>query len=192
MKNKWLIIAVLFPAISFSQGSASSKGELAAITSVGLAAGESIAKPLFQFSTGMNFRKWFAGVGAGADLYKFTSYPVFADLRMSFGKGLAGFVYANGGYNISDGANSHNNNFFKTTDKFTGGLYMDAGVGYRIKLGTMHQLLFSAGYSQKNLSNRVGYTYPCFVEPCPEEIYDYRYKLGRIVAKLSWELGKMR
>ena len=192
MKNKWLIIAVLLPALSFSQGNTTSKGEIATITSVGLVAGESTAKPLFQLSAGVTFNRWFTGIGFGYDQYNFNSFPLFADWRMYFGKDRLGFFYVNGGYNFPAKGNRNESDFFKTTDRFSGGFYMDAGAGYRVRLGSLHRLLFSAGFSQKNLNNKVGFTYPCFIEPCPEEVYTYHYKLGRIVTKLSWELGKMR
>ena len=190
MENKWLIIAMLFPVFSFSQNSAP-KGELAAITSVGIAGGESIAKPLFQVTTGVNFHTWFVGLGGGADQYRFESYPVFADWRLNFGKQQVGFVYANAGYHFPSHSKATDDEFL-TTDKLQGGFYMDAGVGYRVKLGALHRLLFSAGYSQKDVKNTVGFTFPCLVPPCPEEIYNYQYRLGRVVAKLSWEFGKMK
>jgi hypothetical protein len=191
MKNKWLIIAVLFPFLCFSQGK-NSKGKITAITSAGVAAGESTAKPLFQVSTGFTFDNWFTGVGIGLDEYKFNSYPLFADWRMNFGKAKVAFFYANGGYNFPGSQHGREDDFnvFKTTDKLLGGFYMDAGVGYRVRLNPLHRILFSAGYSQKNMRTRIGYTYPCLVPPCDEQIYNYNYQLGRIVTKLSWEFGK--
>jgi hypothetical protein len=189
MKSKWLIIAVLFPAISLSQES-SSKSHLNTIASVGLAVGESTAKPLYQLSAGLAYDRYFAGIGAGIDQYNFNSVPLFADWRMNFGKARQVFLYTNCGYNFTYNNDGSNSPFFKTTDRFYGGFYMDAGIGYRIRLNSLHRLLLSAGYSQKNVNNKVGYTYPCTVPPCLEEIYIYHYTLGRIITKLSWELGK--
>jgi hypothetical protein len=193
MKNKWFIIAVLFPFVSFSQGNVQ-KGEIAAIASVGLIAGESTAKPLFQLSGGLAVDRWYAGIGFGLDRYRFSSMPLFADWRMSLGKRQLAFLYGNAGYNFPTRRDNKkdDNNFFKTTDRFYGGFYMDAGVGYRIRLSPLHRLLLSAGYSRKELNNKVGYTYICWDGPCPEEIYNYHYKLGRIMAKISWEFGKQR
>jgi hypothetical protein len=189
MKNKWLIIAVLFPVVSFSQEN-SSRPRFHTIASVGVAAGESTAKPLFQLVPGFSYDRWFTGIGIGLDQYNFTTIPLFADWRVNFGKTRSGFLYANGGYNFSVNNKSGIDNWFKTTDRFEGGLYMDAGLGYRIRMGPLHRLLFSAGYSQKNITNIVGYTYQCFNPPCTEEVYRYHYNLGRIVTKLSWEIGR--
>ena len=190
MKNKWLIIAVLFPSLCFSQGKIS-KGKITAITSTGFAAGEGTAKPLYQVSTGFTFHDWFTGVGVGLDQYKFNTIPLFADLRMSFGKAKLAFFYANGGYNFPGKHNEDDHSgSFKTSEKLFGGFYMDAGIGYRVRLSPLHRILFSAGYSQKNTKSRVGYGTLCLVAPCPEQIYHYEYQLGRIVSKISWEFGK--
>lgn len=189
MKNKWLIIAVLCPILSFSQQN-TAKARLTSIAAVGLVAGESTAKPLFQISGGFSHGRYFSGIGIGMDQYFFNSIPLFADWRVSFGKTRLGFLYANGGYNFPGKIKSRNDWWGKTTDRYYGGFYMDAGIGYRIKLSnSLHRLLFSAGYSRKTMSNKVGYTYQC-VPPCPEDIYTYKYELGRIVAKFSWEFGR--
>jgi len=189
MKSKWFLIAVLFPALSFSQGSASGSS-FHTIVSAGVVAGESTAKPLFQLSSGFNYDRWFTGIGVGVDHYNLKSVPVFADGRFYFGKTASGFVYANGGYNFPYGNQRNEEDFFKTSDRFSGGIYMDAGLGYRVRLNSWQRLLFSAGYSRKNIVHQVGYTYPCLVEPCQEEVYKYHYSLGRITAKLSWGFGK--
>ena len=188
MKNKWFIIAVLSPLLSFSQES-SSGSRFNTIASVGMAAGESTVKPLFQLVSGFSYDRWFTGIGIGLDHYNLKSIPLFADWRMNFGKTRSAFLYANGGYNFPYSNKSNENNFFKTTDRFNGGFYMDAGLGYRIHLSSLHRLSFSAGYSQKNIVNEIGYTYPCLVPPCTEDVYKYHYTLGRVITKLSWEFG---
>jgi len=192
MKNKWLIIAVLFPTLCFSQGG-QSRGKMTAIASVGFAAGESTAKPLFQLSTGFSFDRWFTGIGFGLDQYSFNTFPLFTDWRMNFGKKTLGFLYANGGYNFPGKYNGNDNFIFiKTTDKLLGGFYMDAGIGYRIRLNSLHRLLLSAGYSQKNVVSRITYAPQCLVPPCPHDVYNYSYQLGRIVTKISWEISKTK
>lgn len=163
------------------------------ITTVGFAAGESTAKPLFQLSGGVSIDRWFAGAGFGMDDYYFNSFPLFADWRMGFGKKRLLFVYADGGYTFPGKYGGNNDfNFFKTTDRLLGGFYMDTGFGYRIRLNSLHRILLSAGYSQKNLTKKIGYTFPCGIEPCLEQVDKYHYQLGRIVTKLSWEFGKTK
>jgi len=187
--KKWLIIAVLFPAFSFCQSSRSS-ANLHTILSIGVVAGESTAKPLGQFSAGLTYNRFFTGVGVGLDHYRFKSIPLFADWRMNFGKTRSVFVFANGGYNFSYGNDELEQDLWSISSHFSGGLYFDAGFGYRLRLSSLHRLSLSAGYSQKNMVNEASYPVPCFNPPCSEEVYRYHYNLGRITGKLSWEFGK--
>jgi hypothetical protein len=189
MKKQWFIIAVLFPIQMLSQEN-STRPYIHTIATVGMAAGQSTVKPLGQIEAGFFRDRLFAGIGAGVDPYRFKSIPFFVDGRWHFGKMRSLFLYGNGGYNLPFDNRTEQENFFKTSDRFYGGLYMDAGIGYRVRLNSSQHILMSAGYSQKNLKNKVGFTYPCFMPPCEEMMYDYNYKLGRIVTKLSWEFGK--
>jgi len=190
------LVFILFIFLSYSvysqkpTCSCSFQGSLSA----GLAAGNSPAKPLFQLSAGVKSKSYYLGVGTGIDDYQFHSVPVFADLRYDFTKSGEGFIYGHAGYNFP-----YNNESFvdwfgmeRSTDKFRGGFYMDAGVGYRIFLKGWHRLLISAGYSHKRVSNIIGYTFPCLVAPCPEDKNRYQYDMGRIVTKLSWEISARR
>lgn len=186
-----LLILLLFPFSVYSQQSACSC-RFQGILSAGIAAGESTAKPVFQFSGGLATNKFFAGAGFGLDFYRFHSVPIYADMRMNLGKMKGGFVYTQTGYNIPfdyKGTQAWASDF-RTTDKSTGGFYLDAGIGYRVQLKSWHRLLFSAGFSHKRINNIVGYTYPCLLPPCTEDIYRYRYNLGRIITKFSWEFSK--
>ena len=193
MLLRWFIL-LLFPFSVYSQKPACSC-RFQSILTAGLAAGESTAKPIFQWSGGINYNdRFFAGVGAGIDPYRFKSVPLFVDWRMNFGKAKTGFLYANTGYSFPYDNTSPEiwEDPWRTTDKFSGGLYLDVGLGYRLQLKGWHRLLFSAGFSHKRINNTTGYTYPCFMPPCTEEIYKYQYNLGRIVTKFSWELTKPR
>ena len=190
MKGQWLIIAVLSPVLSFSQES-SSGARFHMTASVGMAAGESPVKPLFQVVSGLAYKKWFTGIGIAADYYNLKSIPLFVDCKMNFGKKKAAFLYTDCGYNFSFDNKSYADNFYKASDRFLGGLYMDGGIGYCIKLSSLHRFSFSAGYSLKNIVHKVIYTYPCITgTSCPADVYRYHYTMGRIVAKLSWEFGK--
>lgn len=188
MKNKWFIIAVFFPVLSFSQGNANSP-VFNTVASIGIIAGEGTAKPLFQVVTGLSYKRWVAGIGVGLDYFNLNSIPLFADVRMKFTR--SAFLYADGGYNFSFHNKSQFPGFIQpTSNRFLGGLYIDAGIGYRVKLNSFHHFSFSAGYSRKNLVNRVAYHAFCPGGNCGEEVYKYHYMMGRIVTKVSWEFGK--
>ena len=189
MKRQWLILAVLFPIEIFSQEN-SSKTRLHTIASVGMVAGQSTAKPLFQAEAGIFYDRLFTGLGIGLDHYRFRSIPLYIDGRMHFGKSKSVFVYGSGGYNFPYNNKSEDGDWFKTTDRFVGGFYLDAGLGYRVKFTSGHHVILSAGYSRKDVVNKVGYTYLCFSPPCEEVVYNYHYNLGRIITKLSWEFGR--
>lgn len=190
MKNKWLVIAVLFPLLSFPQDKTATP-RVNTTASAGLIAGESTAKPLLQIGAGLKFSRWYTGIGVGLDPYKFKSIPLFADGRLTFGKNDVGFIYANGGYNFPYDNPIGDDDIWKTDESFSGGFYMDAGIGCRIPLkSSWHRILFSAGYSQKEIVNTVEYTYPCVSPPCNPEINKNQYRLGRIVAKMSWVFGR--
>ena len=182
------IILLFLPLGLFAQNKKTSKPGWRMITATGLVTGESDTKPVFQLSGGIVYDRYFAGFGIGYDMYQFNSFPVFADWRMSFGKRKIGFIYTNGGYNIP-GKYKEENDFSKTSDRLKGGFYIDAGIGYRIPLGALNRLSFSAGYSHKNIRQLKTFVYPCLTGECPENIHEYKYSFGRIVARMSWELG---
>jgi hypothetical protein len=188
---KQIIFAVLFlPLGLFAQNKKTTVSGWRMITSTGLVAGESTTKPLFQLSGGIVIDRHFAGIGFGYETYRFNSIPVFANWQMDFGKKRTGFLYANGGYNFP-GHNKEEAEFSKKSDRLKGGFYMDAGLGYRIRLGMFNRLLFSAGYSRKDVRNIKIYSFPCYTANCSDNINinEFKYSLGRMVAKMSWELG---
>src|SRR5262245_36263438 len=117
MKSTWLVLAVLFPLFSLSQDKKSAP-VFTAISSLGFAAGESTAKPLFQVSGGMTYDRFFGGLGVGVDLYNYKSIPLFADWRVNFGKTRLGFLYANAGYNFSFDNKEEEMTIFTTTNQF--------------------------------------------------------------------------
>ncbi|HET6994729.1 MAG TPA: hypothetical protein VFI06_07095 [Chitinophagaceae bacterium] len=190
MKGKWLLIAMLFPALSFSQEN-SAKPRFNTIASGGIIMGQSDAKPLYQLSSGLSFDdRWFTGVGVGLDYYNLTSIPLFADFRMNFGKKRFAFVYTNTGYSFPVN-NSTEIEFLKISDKYKGGFYMDAGLGYRLRINHSNHVSVSAGYSRKDITEERVFQSPCgIVGPCypTTHTYEYHYSFGRIVAKLSWDL----
>ncbi len=186
---RYTIIALFFLPIGlFAQNKKAAKPGWRMITSAGLIAGESDTRPVFQLSGGIVRNRYFAGIGIGYETYRFNSFPVFANGQMDFGKKRVGFLYASGGYNFT-GHNKEDNEFYKTTDRVKGGFYMDAGIGYRIRLGALNRLSFSAGYTRKDMRHIKTFVYPCFTGDCPENINEFKYSFGRMVAKMSWELG---
>lgn len=185
------IISVL--ALSLAVNSYGQDNRLAVhpgiIVSAGVLGGEAEPAPVAQLSTGLAFGRYYAGAGIGLDQYRFRSMPLFADLRVGLGRTQSLFLYGNAGHNFSREKGDAANNFL-IRDKYFGGFYMDAGAGYRFALGRWSCLLFSAGYSRKNMRNEQTTRTWCFTGDCPDIHTTYQYKMGRIAIKLSLELGR--
>jgi hypothetical protein len=188
MKKEIVLMLLLWPLMSMAQGKQKQQLKWSTIASAGLAEGESDTKPVFQLAGGLNYSRFFTGIGAGYDTYEFNTVPLFVDWRMKFGRNRAAFLYANGGYNFP-GKYRRDDDFSKTADGIRGGLYTDIGIGYQVPLGSLHRLALSAGFSQKNITQRKVFVFPCLTGDCPEDIREYKYRFNRIVAKLSWEIG---
>ena len=182
------IILLFLPIGLLAQDEKTSKPGWLTITSMGVVSGESNNKFTFQLTGGLVYGRYFTGIGFGYDMYQFNSFPVFVDWRMGFGKKRTGFFYAAAGYNLP-GKYRNENEFSKISDGLNAGFYMDAGVGYRIPVVGLHRLSFSAGYSRKNMGQVKIFRYDCVTSPCPDDIRNYKYTFGRIIAKMSWELG---
>lgn len=187
------IILLFLPIGLFAQDKKTVKTGWLSIATAGYTGGQSGVSPVYQLSGGITYSRFFSGIGFGYDKYAFQSFPVFADWRMSFGKRQLVFVYAMPGYNIPGKFTKEVDNFRTVAENQQGGFYADAGIGYRIPLGLLHRLSFSAGYAHKSITYEKTYTYPCGIVPCTEtspDKYVNRYNYGRVTTKLSWELGR--
>ena len=185
-----IFICLGLPIVGICQQNKNSgeKVSLQTIASIGIIGGESGVKPGFQLIGGITRSKYFTGIGLGYDNYRYRSMPLFADLRINFTKRQIVFVYGDLGYNIPVHIKT-DDDIFKSTNLYYGGVYIDVGLGYRHRLNNKNSFLFSLGYNRKDINNKVGYTYPCFNPPCPEDISYYKYSMGRVVTKLGWEFG---
>src|SRR5690242_2089719 len=141
MKGKWFLLAMLFPIVSFTQQNPSVY-RFQTTVSGGVLAGESIAKPFIQASAGFSRQHWVVGAGTGLDLYSFKSIPVFADCRFGIGKKNRAFVYLQPGYNFPF-KNKTVPEYARLKDRFTGGTWVEGGLGYRFISTRMHRLSFS-------------------------------------------------
>lgn len=163
------------------------------IVSSGIIAGEAEIKPLYQITGGIVFGRWFTGIGAGYDAYRFNTIPVFADCRVNMGNRKVVFGYAQTGYNFPAGNHHPEVEYAKVRDRLKGGFYADAGIGYRLRLGAGNHLLFSAGYSRLYILQEKAYSYPCGIVPCSNSqftVYTYRYNFNRVLVKAGWEWGR--
>ena len=155
------------------------------VIAVGLLEGESSSALQLQAVNGVQYRTWFAGIGAGIDRYAIRSIPLFLDVRKNFGIGRAPlFAYADGGVHFLWPRKTDES--FRMPDEYRNGVYYEAGLGYRLLLKRQSALLFSAGYSEKKYRRDAAQYYPCLVAPCPEVKQRFDYTLRRIAVKAGW------
>jgi hypothetical protein len=183
-----LLMAALLPLICFSQKKQENKAYVRSILSGGLLIGERDSYSMYQWSGGVHFDRYFGGIGIGYDRYIFNSIPVYVDWRIDIDKKKLVFVYGNAGYSFP-GKYTKEEEFAKKYDRLKGGFYMDLGLGYRVKLGSLHSFIFSAGYTRKELTHEKKYRYD-WCTSCDETIYRYNYDFDRIIIKAAWEFGR--
>lgn len=128
--------------------------KFSSINSIGLLSGEIQNKFTLQTINGLQYKSWFAGLGASLDNYGYRSIPAFIDIRKTFGhKEWLPFVYIEGGLNFplysSDLPRKWGSvDAYKLHNTFLG----EAGAGIRRKLNKRLQFEFAIGYSYKPFS----------------------------------------
>src|SRR5687768_12853612 len=134
----------------------------------------------FQLQTinGIRYKTWFAGIGVGADYYFRKGFPVFLDIRKDiFEKRSTPFLYADAGIHLVQKRKEKESQWYENT--YSNGFYGDAGIGYKLGLGTTSGLLVSAGYSYKNVNRRYESMIGCGTSRCYENYFTYSNYLHR-------------
>src|SRR5690606_22307600 len=121
--------------------------------------------PGVQISSGLSFKDFKITVGGGYDGYLFKSYPIFAGISRDFDKKKKLFGFINGGYHFPKSEETFGIWSVPGTEKWEGGLYADAGLGFRIKLGKKNNLLLSSSYNYKRVKHFESYLYQCITFP---------------------------
>ena len=169
-------------SISVTSRAQEEKRKFNSIISGGIASGEIGTFPVLQTVNGVQYKKWFAGIGVGYDSYYYKTIPLFLHATRVINKQNNAFIYGDAGYNFS-GKNKPKEISSYSSYNFSGGFYGDIGIGYKGKISKKTFLLISTGYSYKTLYNTVKVISPCLVGPCPENIYDYTYNFRRLIFK---------
>src|ERR1035437_11197617 len=183
MKIKPVIIFLLASFIYFFASAQEKKLKFHSINAGGVTVGQTGGYILFQTLNGVAYKKWYTGIGVGADHYHYKSYPLFIDFRRYFDKDGKSFAYADLGYNFPGKNIPGNEVSFYSSFHFTGGLYSDVGIGYKIKFIKNTSCILVGGYSYKKLHDKVGVITCPFIGPCFENTYNYNYGLGRMLLK---------
>jgi hypothetical protein len=179
----FIIIQMLFLPALYSQV------KFRSVSSVGLLNGSAGPSLLLETIAGLSYKNSFAGVGVALDHYRFRTVPLFIGLRQAFGKGSRSlFVYGNAGYHFDwlTEENEKRYNVFSTNNNYSGSIYYDAGVGYSFGFKKADALLFSAGFSYKEVKSTSANSFCPIVAPCNTDVQIYRYRMPRLVLKAGW------
>lgn len=150
---------------------------------IGISIGQKEIAPLFQTINGLSFSNYFLGIGAGIDNYNYKSYPLFFDVHRYFGRDNKVFFYGNLGYNFSGKNKPGKEINYYTSYKFSGGVFTDFGIGYRTRFIKKSFFTFSAGFTYKELVNKISIANECFAAPCAVDYSKYKYGNGRVALK---------
>ena len=179
----YLIISVLFSLHVFAQ----EKIKFNSINMGGLIIGANGNSAVIQTLNGVTYKNLFTGIGVGIDYYKNRTIPLFFDLRTSIPK-TNFFVFADPGYNFPSNNRPDDKVSYFTTYDFSGGFYSELGLGYKVRLSKRSALLFSSGFSYKELNNKTGIVTQCLIPPCPVDYTTYKYTYSRIALKAGVSL----
>lgn len=167
------------------------KGKInfSSINQIGFLSGGKGNSWMFQTINGIKKDRSFAGIGIGLDFYEERTIPVFLDIRRDLtNKKNTPFAYADGGINISwlNFVQREAKGFPKTSP----GLFYDLGVGWKLAGKNNRSFLISAGYSFKQVKEKVKSVW--WIAPTQQlesdnyERYNYLYR--RIVIKAGFML----
>jgi hypothetical protein len=179
---KYLLLSVVF-LISQVDGFAQKKTPFVfnSYNSFGFVAGQSPLAVTVQTVNGIAFNKWFVGAGFGMDDYFERSLPVFIDVKRAFEfKKSHLFLYADAGSHLILKDNKKINPF--SSFSTSGNLYIDAGMGIKIKTSRKSHLFFSIGNTLKNITE---------TETSIDTGFPYKnetvYKLSRISFRMGYQ-----
>lgn len=154
----------------------------------GYSGGESGFYHVTGMAAGLDFNLLKAGIGVGYDGYREQSFPVYADLRRLLPGSQHIFAYTRAGHNFTN-SDTRYLPHSSGSEKWKGGLYFDAGLGYQFYITGRHKLNLGAGYNFKRMQLTESYIYPCLVPPCKETVYRTTYNLHYINTRLSWQFN---
>jgi len=178
-----LLILLIYPAAAQNQII-----KFASVNQVGLLSGSKGEAFAVQTINGIKKAKWFAGAGAGLDFYNERTIPLFLDVRrdLSLSKNTP-FAYADAGINFSwlTSGQKQQKQFPKTSP----GVCYDLGLGWKLSGKNNGGFLVSAGYSFKQVKEKVPFWQPVLTPQSEPENYErYNYWYRRVIIKVGFIL----
>jgi hypothetical protein len=178
MKN-----VILFATVIFFYAKAGAQKKHAVVfnsyNAAGFVAGKLPVTFAAQTENGIQFKHWFIGAGFGIDNYYRQTLPLFGAIKKEFPlKVNSLFLYANAGGNLVAKNKEIKNTFSNVSTK--GGLYLDAGIGYKIKAGKSSGFYFSLGNTLKELKQ---------TEASADGGFTYTYLTENKFSRISFKMG---
>ena len=157
----------------------------------GLLAGGSENALQIQTINGIAVNKWFMGIGTGIDWYYVRSVPLFLLVEKGFAVNKTKNIYfsAGAGSNFPwKDKNGYADRWYWASDSKTQeGLYLNAGVGYKISVGKQNDaVLLHLGYSNKRYKEKITITSPCLWGDCPESTESFNNDLRAVSIKIGY------
>jgi hypothetical protein len=148
---------------------------------VGFLAGKSPVAFSAQTVNGLRYRGWFVGAGFGIDEYVISSLPLFLDVKKAFSvKNAHLFLYGDAGTHFI--TKNKNRMLAFSKEQTEAKLYLDAGLGVKIKTGKHNNVFFTIGNSLKTVEE---------TESSLDTGFPYsnqtRYKFNRISFRLGYQ-----
>ena len=157
--QKYLFVNLLFAiAISISASAQKNNIQFHSFNTVGLISGQSTANTGFQTINGIRFSNWYSGIGIGIDNYQYKTLPLFADAMKFFGNEKRAFLYGDIGYNFPMNDKPGKEFSYYNSYHFKGGVYTGFGMGYLVPMSKKTSIIFSFGYSFKQLNSKTSVT----------------------------------
>lgn len=165
------------------------KIKFSSVNQAGLLVGSRGEAFMVQTINGIKKDKWFAGAGTGLDFYNERTIPLFIDLRRDVtNRKNTPFAYADAGINFLW------LNFIQREQKqfptSSPGLFYDLGIGWKLLGKNNRGFILSAGYSFKQVKEKVKSSWWTFPTPQLEtENYEHHnYLFRRVVIKVGFQL----
>lgn len=186
MSPKNIIIPVLFLLATSATGQVTKKIVFRSINQAGVLSGEAGQAFTAQTINGIKTGRWFAGAGAGLDVYSSRTFPVFLDVRRDFsGKMNTPYAYIDAGVNFLSIPSVDKSDNHKTSP----GLYYDFGLGWKLVIKNSRAILLSAGYSFKQVKEKYQTNWGAPTLELQSTDWDrYNYSYRRLVLRLGLQL----
>jgi hypothetical protein len=188
MKNTLFFLFLLVTAASFAQekknDTTKKTVQFRTIAQGGLLAGSSGEAAVFQAIHGVEWKRFYVGVGVGLDYYMQRGVPLFADLRYRFStQRKSFFVYTDAGVHMPWVKHKEERNIISQG----AGLYTDVGIGVQLNTRKQDAFLISAGYSYKHVSEtKEGFGWWSWPTPGGQNDLHFDYHFNRIALKFGF------